>query len=41
MSDMLSEQKGDYNNFLNAIGKQYIEVQIWSDVYLGGKNSNN
>ena len=33
MSDMLSEQKGDYNNFLNAIGKQYIEVQIWSDVY--------
>ncbi|MDO5156125.1 MAG: hypothetical protein Q4D51_09190 [Eubacteriales bacterium] len=30
---LLHEQSGDYNDFMKKIGKQYVEVQIWSDEY--------
>lgn len=30
---LLSEQSGDFNDFLKTIGKQYVEAQIWSDEY--------
>lgn len=33
MADLLAEQTGDFNDFLNSIGKQYVEVQLWSDEY--------
>lgn len=34
MIGLLSEQTGDFNDFLNTIGKQYVEVQLWSDRYV-------
>lgn len=34
MTELLSEQPGDFNDFLKAIGKQYVEVQLWSDEYV-------
>ena len=33
-TELLSEQPGDFNDFLKAIGKQYVEVQLWSDEYV-------
>lgn len=35
MTELLAKQTGDYNDFLNSIGKQYVEVQLWSDEYVG------
>ncbi len=32
-SRILQDQSGDYQDFLKRIGKQYVEVQIWSDEY--------
>lgn len=34
MAELLAEQTGDYNDFLDSIGKQYVEVQLWSDKYI-------
>lgn len=34
MARLLSEQTGSFNDFLSAIGKQYVEVQLWSDEYI-------
>ncbi len=34
MTELLSKQTGDFNNFLKSIGKQYVEVQLWSDEYV-------
>lgn len=34
MLELLEEQFGDFNDFLNSIGKQYVEVQLWSDEYI-------
>lgn len=34
MVELLAEQNGDYNDFLDSIGKQYVEVQLWSDEYI-------
>ena len=34
MVELLEEQFGDFNDFLNSIGKQYVEVQLWSDEYI-------
>ena len=36
MTELLAEQTGDFNDFLNTIGKQYVEVQLWSDRYIVG-----
>ena len=30
---LIDKQEGDYNDFLNSIGKHYVEVQVWSDKY--------
>lgn len=37
MEKWLSEQTGDLNGFLKSIGKHYIEVQLWSDIYVSTK----
>ena len=34
LAELLSEQTCDLKSFLNSIGKQYIEVQLWSDRYI-------
>ena len=34
MVELLAEQTGDFNDFLNSIDKQYVEVQLWSDEYI-------
>lgn len=34
LKKLLSEQPGDYRDFLNSVGKQYIEAQLWSDQYI-------
>lgn len=30
---LLAAQEGDFVSFMKSIGKQYIEVQVWSDQY--------
>ena len=34
MTELLAKQTGDFDDFLNSIGKQYVEVQLWSDKYI-------
>lgn len=34
MKELLSDQIGTFADFLNAIGKQYVEAQLWSDKYI-------
>lgn len=34
MTELLSGQTGDLNDFLTTIGKRYVEVQLWSDKYI-------
>lgn len=32
-SEMLKQHDGDYKDFMERIGKQYVEVQVWADEY--------
>lgn len=34
MAELLAKQTGAFNDFLKVIGKQYVEVQLWSDEYV-------
>lgn len=35
LRNILAEQNGDFDDFLDSIGKHYVEVQLWSDEYIG------
>lgn len=35
LRNILAEHNGDYGDFISSIGKQYVEVQLWSDEYIG------
>ena len=37
LNQRIAEHKGDFENFLKETGRQYIEVQLWSDKYIKTK----
>lgn len=31
--EILNKEEGDYTDFIKSAGKEYVEVQVWSDIY--------